>query len=66
MPKYKCLNTECPVYLKDVMQSSTTTIKEGELIDSAIKCPKCGSNRKLIEAEGMTTYMLGSPNVCKK
>jgi len=39
---------------------------EGRVIDSGCKCPMCQSNREQIREPGMTTYMTGSPNICKK
>jgi len=66
MPKYKCNNKDCEKFNVEITESSTTKIVNGELIDSAIKCKDCNSDRELIISEGMTTFMQGGPNVCKK
>jgi len=38
----------------------------GRVIDSGCKCPICSSEREQVREPGMTTYMTGSDNICKK
>jgi len=66
MPEYKCNNKDCIRYDKIVSKNSITKIVNGELVDSALKCPICSKDRELIIKDGMTTMMHGGPNVCKK
>ena len=66
MPKYKCLNKNCKSYNKVEWSNSVTRVVKGELVDSGIPCPECFENRELVVEEGMTTYMSGSDNICKR
>lgn len=66
MPKYVCKNIDCDKYDKISTESCVVKVIDGQLIDSSIKCKSCGSDRHVIEGEGMTTMMHGGPNVCKK
>ena len=65
MPKYKCLNKDCPSFNIIITCNSVTIMKDGHLIDSATKCPICSSKRILIVENGMTIAMQGSVNICK-
>lgn len=67
MPNYVCHNPECPD-AEEIIHVGRVTLRyasEG-VIDSGIPCPKCGKDREALVAEGMTTVMTGSPNICRK
>lgn len=66
MPRYKCLDKDCPWCNIVKVETSVTKFIEGKLVDSATKCPSCGKDRVLIIEEGMTTQMGGGDNVCKR
>lgn len=66
MPKYKCINTECVSYNNIVTKDTTIRVENGQIVDSAKRCYYCNKDMELIPAEGMTTYMTGSNNICKK
>ena len=66
MPKYKCKNPECRNFDKIEDKSTTIRVVNGEVIDSAKKCCYCNSDMELTREPGMTTYMTGSKNICKK
>lgn len=66
MPKYTCINEECPRYkMTTVVLKSRIRIKNGKSIDTGSICPKCG---EIMESNnpGFTTMMGGGENVCKK
>lgn len=70
MPNYKCTNPNCPNFDQVVTEYKVTLIyKAGQgMIDSGVPCPHCTSDRVQVRDSdaGMTTTMLGSPNICKK
>jgi hypothetical protein len=66
MPKYKCLNPECRNFDKIEVKSTTIRVENGKVIDSAKRCYYCNSDMDSIPEPGMTTYMTGSKNICKK
>ena len=66
MPEYKCNNSECKSFNEVKFDRSTIRIVNGEVIDSATKCPDCGLDRESVKGEGgFTTYMHGSANICR-
>lgn len=69
MPIYKCLNSQCSFYGAIMIENHITLYYdkgEDRVVDSGCKCPYCKSEREQIREPGMTTYMSGGPNVCKK
>lgn len=68
MPKYKCVNNNCPNCGKEVTcNKSVTKFVKGELIDSASICQFCMEPMEVLRpGEGFTTFMHGSENICKK
>jgi hypothetical protein len=66
MPKYKCLNAECAAFNQEVTSPTTIRFVKGVLVDSAEECPVCKERRIPIPEDGMTTFMHGSPNICKR
>lgn len=66
MPRYECVNAECENFGRKIQENSVIKFVKGELVDTAILCPKCGEERVPLIEEGMTTYMTGSANICKK
>lgn len=67
MPKYKCVNNECPSY--DVIKHESAKLRsvDGKIKDITLPCPSCGLDRIEIKEEfsGFTTYMHGGPNIPK-
>lgn len=70
MPNYKCVNPDCTQFDKVVNMNKVSLVYKVDkgLIDSGIVCPICSQDRIPIRdpEAGMTTTMLGSPNICKK
>ena len=66
MPKYKCKNPECRNFDKIEVKSTTIRVENGKVIDSAKRCNYCNSDMMIFPEPGMTTYMTGSDNICKK
>jgi hypothetical protein len=68
MPKYKCVNNNCPNTDKEIIvQKSVTKFIKGELIDTGSVCQFCHEIMEFIRpGEGFTTIIGGSPNICKK
>ena len=70
MPKYKCINPDCPCFDQVISEHKIILVyKKGQgMVDSGILCPSCQANRTAVRDKdaGMTTTMLGSPNICKK
>ena len=66
MPKYKCTNAECPQFDKIIIDNSIIRLVQGAIVDSAETCPICGDYRAPIIEDGMTTFMHGGDNICKR
>lgn len=70
MPNYKCTNPDCSNFDQVINEHKVTLIyKTGiGMVDSGTLCPCCSGNRVQVRDPnaGMTTTMLGSPNICKK
>lgn len=66
MPKYKCINPECRKFDSIETKSTTIRVEGGKVIDSAKRCYYCNVDMEVIPEPGMTTYMGGSENICKK
>jgi hypothetical protein len=66
MPKYKCTNPECRNFDKIEVKSTTIKIVGDYVVDSARRCYYCNGNMDCIPENGMTTNMIGGPNVCRK
>ena len=61
MPKYKCINKECPEFDKVISESRTRiTIVNGLAIDKYSLCPECGKDREVVREPGMTTNIAGT------
>lgn len=70
MPNYKCINPDCPNFDQVINEHKVTlTYKKGQgMVDSGMPCTSCLKDRVPVRDKnaGMTTTMLGSPNICKK
>lgn len=67
MPKFKCTNSKCSDYNKEVAVYKVKMImSDGEIMCKEYECPTCGAIRESIDEPGFTTTMLGGQNICRK
>lgn len=67
MPKYICKNECCRLYNKVMTRDSKLKFDGHSVNDSGAVCPDCNHIcESVIKKDGFTTYMHGSPNICKK
>ena len=61
MPKYKCVNKDCPHYLEIMnVHGTRITIINGKAVDKNGICFYCGDDREVVREEGMTTNIAGT------
>ena len=61
MPKYKCVNKDCPHYNEEFNVSGTKIVIIGDkAVDKNAICFYCGETRETVREAGMTVNIAGT------